>query len=355
MAGEKILIVDDIDINREILMEILKDDYEVIQARNGIEAFEKIMHDARGIDLILLDIMMPEMDGYEVLETLSKSGIIDRIPVLVITAMGANENEVKALEMGAADFITKPFFPTSVLKRVELHLKVKKHTKKLENIADTNIKKVSEIRYGMVEFLANMIEYRNVESGMHIKRTRMLADLLLQKIIVAGVMDSELSGLDIENFSKAVALHDIGKIAVPDRILLKPGKLTPEEYEIIKTHTTFGADMIKRMERISDGGDKEYFETCRQICLYHHENWDGKGYPEGLGEYDIPIVARIMAVVDVYDSLTSQRVYKPAFSHEESVKIMKDLSGLKFDPIIFDLFLANHEKFAKISELEKEN
>ncbi|MDR2192394.1 MAG: response regulator [Endomicrobium sp.] len=349
MSAGKILIVDDIDINREILAEILQNDYEILQAKNGIEAFEKIIHNHESIDLILLDIMMPEMDGYEVLETLNKSGFIDRMPVIVITAMGANENEVKALQMGAADFITKPFFPTSILKRVELHLKLRNHTKNLEKIVDANIKKASEIRDGMVDFLANIIEYRDVESGMHIKRTRIASELLLQNIISAGVMKSELAGVDINNFSKAVAMHDIGKIAIPDKILLKPDKLTSEEFEIMKKHTTFGADMINKIEGIDDSSNKIYLETCRQICLYHHENWDGRGYPEGLQEYDIPIVARIMAVADVYDSLTSKRVYREALPHDESVKIMKELSGSKFDPIILDLFLANNEKFREIA------
>jgi putative two-component system response regulator len=350
MSGEKILIVDDIDVNREILVEILQKNYEVIQAKNGIEAFAKIIHNHEGIDLILLDIMMPEMDGYEVLETLNKSGFIDRMPVIVITAMGANENEVKALEMGAADFITKPFFPTSVLKRVELHHKHRNHTKNLEKIVDANIKKASEIRDGMMDFLANIIEYRDVESGMHIKRTRIASELLLQSIIEAGVMESELAGVDTDNFARAVVMHDIGKIAIPDKILLKPGKLTAEEFEIMKKHTTFGADMIKRLEGINDNSNKSYLETCRQICLYHHENWDGTGYPEGLREYDIPLVARIMAVADVYDSLTSKRIYKTMLSHEEAIKTMKELSGSKFDPIILDLFLANNGKFREILE-----
>jgi putative two-component system response regulator len=344
MAGEKILVVDDIKINREILAEILQNDYQVVQAGDGIEAFEKIINKSDGIDLFLLDFLMPEMDGYVVLETLSKSGIIDTIPVLVITAMGANENEVKALEMGAADFITKPFFPAGVLKRVELHLRLRNNNAKLEKIAGENVKKAESLLDSTLYFFASAVESRNLEAETHVKMTRALAEILFQSAAAAGNMEAEISKLDVRALSVAAALHDIGKISIPEKILLKPDKLSPEEFDTVKKHTVFGAAMTDRLEKINCGAAGAYFETCRDVCLYHHENWDGSGYPEGRREYDIPLCARIAAFADVYDSLVSKKVYRPAVLHEEAVETMKGLSGLKFDPIIMELFLAESEK-----------
>jgi putative two-component system response regulator len=346
MTKDKILIVDDIEVNREILQEILQSDYDCIQAKDGIEAIEKVMHNSADLSLILLDIMMPEMDGYEVLEMLSRSGYINRIPVIIITAAGGNENEVKGLELGAADYITKPFYPSSVLTRVQNLLEVRKHKLYLEKLVNDNIKKVYDMRDSMIDFLASVIEYRDVESGEHVKRTRLMADALLKKVAASGRMNKEIAAINMDTASKAVALHDVGKIGIPDSILLKPGKLTPEEFEIIKTHATIGAEIVEHIDGIKD---TSYLALCRDICLYHHERWDGKGYPRGLSENAIPFAARIMAIVDVYDALTDARVYKPAFPHEKAVEIMSVESGKQFDPVILDVFLQNHEDFRKIS------
>ncbi|MGB2579585.1 putative two-component system response regulator [Elusimicrobium simillimum] len=346
MAKDKILIVDDIEVNREILVEILQKDYELIQAKDGIEAIEKVMHNAHDLSLILLDIMMPEMDGYEVLETLSRSGYTNKIPVIIITASGGNENEVKGLEAGAADYITKPFYPQSVLCRVEAQLELRKHRRHLEKLVNANVKKVVEMRDTMVDFLASIIEYRHVESGAHVKRTRLMAEALLKGVAASGKLDKEMAGVDMETVSKAVALHDVGKIGIPDNILLKPGKLTDEEFEVIKTHTTIGGQIVSQIEGVHD---ESYLKACREICLYHHERWDGKGYPEGKAGADIPLAARVMAVVDVYDALTTERVYKPAFSHEQSVDLITKGSGTQFDPVIVEVFLQNQEAFRKIA------
>ena len=347
MAKEKILIVDDIDVNREILAEILHPRYDILQAKDGIEAIEKVMHNSADLSLILLDIMMPEMDGYEVLETLSRSGYTNRIPVIIITASGGNENEVKGLELGASDYITKPFYPQSVLCRVETQLEIRKHKLHLEKLVNANVKKVFDMRDSMIDFLASVIEYRDVESGAHIKRTKMMAELLLKKIADSGKMDNEIAALDLETVSKAVSLHDVGKIGIPDNILLKPGRLTDEEFEIIKTHTTIGANIVEHIEGIHDTA---YLAVCRDICLYHHERWDGKGYPKGLADNAIPFAARVMAIVDVYDAITTQRVYKPAYSHDKAVEMMSPESGKQFDPVILEVFLRHGEEFRKISE-----
>ncbi|WP_428897689.1 putative two-component system response regulator [Parelusimicrobium proximum] len=351
MAREKILIVDDIDVNREILAEILQKDYNIIQAKDGIEAIEKVMHNAHDLSLILLDIMMPEMDGYEVLETLTRSGYTNKIPVIIITASGGNENEVKGLELGAADYITKPFYPESVLRRVESQLELNKHRKHLEKLVNLNVQKVSDMRDSMLEFLASVIEYRDVESGAHVKRTKLMAETLLKGVSDSHKLDKEMATVDLATVSKAVALHDIGKIGIPDNILLKAGKLTEEEFEQIKKHTTIGSEIIDHIEGVKD---VTYIEACRDICLYHHERWDGTGYPKGLKGDQIPIAARVMAIVDVYDALTTERVYKAAYTHEQAIEIMKKGDGSQFDPVIFEIFLQKQDEFKKIADSYKD-
>jgi putative two-component system response regulator len=346
MSKEKILVVDDIDINREILKEILSDSYEIIEAKNGIEAIEKVTQHKKDLSLILLDIMMPEMDGYETLETLARSGHTNKIPVIIITAAGGNENEVKGLELGAADYITKPFFPESVLRRVESQLELMKHRKHLEKLVSVNISKVLEMRDSLVDFLATIVEYRDGESGSHVKRTRLMMEELFKLMFDSKKMEKEMLKVNKEDISKAAALHDIGKISIPDNILLKPGKLTPEEFEIIKTHSIKGAKLIDGMKGINS---QSYVKACRDIALYHHERWDGKGYPEGLSGADIPLAARAMAVVDVYDALISKRVYKPAFSHEEALKIISEGAGTQFDPTIAEIFVQNGDIFKNLA------
>ncbi|WP_424244109.1 putative two-component system response regulator [Elusimicrobium posterum] len=350
MARDKILIVDDIEVNREILVEILQEDYDLLQAKDGIEAVEKVMHNAHDLSLILLDIMMPEMDGYEVLETLTKSGYTNKIPVIIITASGGNENEVKGLESGAADYITKPFYPQSVRSRVELQLELRKHRQHLEKLVQANVQKVVQMRDSMVDLLASVIEYRDVESGEHVKRTRLMAEALLKGVAESHKLDKEMAMIDMDTVSKAVALHDIGKIGIPDNILLKPGKLTEEEFEIIKTHTTLGSEIISKIDGIKD---QTYLMAARDIAHYHHERWDGKGYPKGLSGTQIPLSARVMSVVDVYDALTTQRVYKPAFPHEKAVEIITQGSGTQFDPVIVEVFLQSQNEFRNVAENPK--
>jgi putative two-component system response regulator len=346
MTKEKILIVDDIDINREILKEILQNNYDIIEAKNGIEAIEKVVHNKNDLSLILLDIMMPEMDGYETLETLARSGYTNKMPVIIITAAGGNENEVKGLELGAADYITKPFFPESVLRRVESQLELIKHRKHLETLVKANIEKIIDMRDSMVDFLATVVEYRDGESGMHVKRTRLMMEELFKLLYESKKMEKEMLKINKEDISKAAALHDIGKISIPDSILLKPGKLTPEEFEIIKTHSVKGAKLIDGMKGINS---QSYVKACRDIALYHHERWDGKGYPEGLSGNNIPLAARAMSVVDVYDALTTKRVYKPAFSHEESLEIISKGAGTQFDPVITEIFVQKGDVFKNIA------
>ena len=336
MLRETILIVDDMELNREILVEILKDEYDTLQAANGYEAIDLVMRNADKLSCVLLDIVMPEMDGIEVLNILQSGGYAERIPIIIITASGGDENEITCLKSGAVDFLSKPFHPEIVKCRVTAQISLKRYRNHMEELVDENVKKVTLVREAMIDVLASVIEYRHCESGQHVKRTRQLAEQLLKNIKLSGKMDNELSGINTALLTKAVPLHDVGKISIPDHILLKPGKLDPEEFEIIKTHTTLGEGIINTLVGIED---EEYLTLSRDICVHHHERWDGKGYPSGLSGKDIPFSARIMAIVDVYDALTSPRVYKPAFSKEEATGILLEGRGSHFDPIICDIFL----------------
>ena len=347
MAKDIILVVDDIDLNREILLEILSDQYDVMQACNGLEAVEMVVGNEDRISLVLLDIMMPEMDGYEVLEILNGSGYLEKIPVIIITASGGDENEIRCLELGAVDFVNKPFNPDIVKCRVNTQVELKKYKNHLEDLVEINVQKVTRVRENMVEFLASVIEYRHVESGQHVKRTRVMVETLLRQIRKSGRMDDELLQVDPQLIAKAVPLHDVGKISTPDHILLKPGKLTNEEFEIIKDHTRVGAALVDGMK---DMEEPEYIRYCREICMHHHERWDGKGYPCGLAGKDIPFSARLMSIVDVYDALINERVYKPAMSPEEALEILRMGAGHQFDPVAVEIFLENHEEFAMVED-----
>ena len=337
-----ILIVDDIELNREILAEILSDQYETRQACNGLEAVEMVLNQAENISLVLLDIMMPEMDGYEVLEILGTSGYLEKIPFIIITASGGDDNEIRCLGMGAVDFVNKPFNPDIVKSRVKAQVELKKHRDHLEELVEFNVQKITRVRENTVEFLASVIEYRHIESGQHVKRTRLMTEILLRYVRESGNMDEELSQVNPRLIVRATPLHDIGKISTPDHILLKPGKLTPEEFEVIKDHTRVGAALVDGLKDIEE---PEYIRYCREICLHHHERWDGKGYPCGLAEKSIPLSARLMSIVDVYDALVNERVYKPAMLPQEALEILRMGAGLQFDPILVDIFLKHHESF----------
>ncbi|MCL2389802.1 MAG: response regulator [Endomicrobia bacterium] len=349
MAKDKILVVDDVVINRNILVEMLKNDYDILEAKNGLEAIEAVKNNARDISLILLDIIMPKMDGFEVIKVLHSLGY-SKIPIIIITSSGGYENEVKGLSLGAVDYINKPFYSQSVLARVNLQIELSKHRLHLEELVEKNIRKFISTRDQLIDFLAFIIEYRNVESALHIKRTRLMAEYLFNKIEQSHKMDQEVFSVNKSAILTAVSLHDIGKIGIPDRILLKHGSLTDEEFSIIKEHVVIGANIIKHLEDIEDN---ELIQACHDICLYHHERWDGKGYPEGRSGKNIPFSARLMTMIDIYDALTSKRAYKNPYSHEEAIGILKK-EKTRFDPAMFDIFIENHEGFNALSKQIKE-
>jgi len=344
MKKEKILIVDDVEINRLILREILSEEYETEEADRGTDAVAMMLSGSFLPSIVLLDIMMPEMDGYEVLEIMKSNVLTQNTPVIFITAADSETNETKGLSMGAVDYISKPFNPEVVKVRVSHHLRLKNYSDSLEIMVEKKVSELTKTKEKMLETMANIIEYRNLESGHHVKRTRGLTKILVDFLYAHPEYGRRITSIEQHLIVKAVPLHDVGKIAIPDSILLKPGSLTREEFEVIKTHTSIGSDIIKLM---LEGDDDQYLKHCYDICRYHHERWDGKGYPDGLKDENIPLSARILAVVDVYDALVSPRVYKPPFSHEEAIEIIAKGPGTQFDPAVTEALMVVHREFER--------
>ncbi|MHB8072538.1 HD-GYP domain-containing protein [Desulfosporosinus fructosivorans] len=343
---QKVLIVDDTPENIYILMEILGDRYDVSVAINGEKAL-KIVAMEPSIDLILLDIMMPEMDGYEVCTKLKANLKTANIPVIFVTALTADENEAIGLELGAVDYITKPFNPALVRARVKNHLEVKNYRDKLEEMVREKTSELMITRDVTIETLGSLAEYRDPETGCHIKRTTHYVRLLAEKLQHHPSFKYFLSEEMIEHLWKSAPLHDVGKVGVPDSILLKPGKLTPEEFTEMQNHAVHGRDVLTDSSlRL---GPNSFLKIAQEMAYTHHEKWDGSGYPQGLKGAEIPVSGRLMAVADVYDALITRRVYKPALSHHQAVDIIRAGRGTAFDPEIVDLFLQFEDDFRRIA------
>lgn len=351
MAKQKkgcLLVVDDVEINRLILREILEDDFEIEEAESGMEAIEKLFSNDCHPSAVLLDIMMPEMNGHEVLQVMKSNESTFAIPVIFITAADAKTNELKGLSAGAVEYIEKPFDPDIVRVRVNNQVELALYRRQLEEQVQIKVEEMLSLRDKILETMASMIEYRNLESGQHVKRTSILTKILVEHLLTKPKFSQTLLEADYKTIIKAVPMHDIGKIGIPDNILLKPGRVTDEEFEVIKTHTTIGSDIIDGI-LITD--DEIYLRHSRDICRYHHERWDGNGYPDKLSGTEIPLSARIVSVVDVYDALTSPRVYKPAFPHEKAMEIIKEGRGTQFDPDIVDALCEIDNQFKDADEL----
>ncbi|MCL1976322.1 MAG: response regulator [Firmicutes bacterium] len=339
-ALTRILVVDDIETNRIILKEILSDTYEIEQAQNGIEAISNLVNSSIKPNLILLDVMMPELDGFGVISFMKADPVLNKIPVIFITA---SNQEIQGLRAGAMDYISKPFEPEIVRLRVANQIELTQYREKLEGLVDQKANELLVTREHFLDTMANLIEYRSLESGQHVKRTRELARLLvLQLLRSGGPYGKELQENAPTALVKAVPLHDIGKIGIPDNILLKPGRLNKEEFQIIESHSIIGGKVIQSLIEV---GEDEYLKHCYNICRYHHERWDGRGYPDKLKGAEIPLSARIVAVVDVYDALVSERCYKKAIPHKDAVSIIKEGSGNQFDPKIVETLLEVEDKF----------
>ena len=331
---QKIMIVDDAEINRQILMAILGDKYEYVQAENGCQAVHMLQHDLT-IDLILLDINMPEMNGFQMLERMNKFHWIDEIPVIMISSEEKRDIIERAYILGAEDYIRRPFDAFIVRRRVQNILNLYANQKRLKQMVSDQIYEKEENNNLMIGILSHVVEFRNSESGEHIIHIRMITELLL-RCLVQKTDQYHLSESDIAIITTASALHDIGKISIPESILNKPGKLTQEEFEIMKTHTTIGADIIRQMFTKSE---KPLLRSAWEICRWHHERYDGGGYPDGLKGEEIPVSAQVVALADVYDALTSERCYKDAYSHEKAIEMILAGQCGAFNPLMLECLL----------------
>ncbi|MCK5516450.1 MAG: two-component system response regulator [Desulfobulbaceae bacterium] len=340
-----VLIVDDVEANIDVLMETLGDDFDVSVAMDGKSALESVAE--QKTDLILLDIMMPGMSGYEVCEKLNKNEETRNIPIIFLTAMTEDQDEAKGLALGAVDYVTKPFVPELVKSRVVNHLTLKMHQDHLEDLVRERTRQLELTQEVTIECMGTLAEYRDPETGGHIKRIQYYVKLLADYLKDHPKFEDFLNGATIDLLFKSAPLHDIGKVGVRDNILLKPGKLTSEEFDKMKKHVVYGRDALAIQEKRL--GKDSFLSLAREIAETHHEKWDGSGYPQGLAGDDIPISGRLMAVADVYDALISKRVYKPPFPHKKAVAIISKGKGQHFDPDIVDAFMELEEEFKKIA------
>lgn len=327
-----VLIVDDSEMNREILREMLKDDYDILEAASGEDGLEAIRQHGELISLVLLDIMMPGINGFEVLSQMSRDGIIDDIPVIMISSEDKQEAVLNAYELGASDYISRPFDIRVVRHRVSniMHLYAKQ--RRLSSLLSQQFYERERESRMLVDIMASSMELRNGESGLHVLHIRNLTEILLERL-VQKTDKYELTGARRSTIAMASTLHDIGKMAIPDAILNKPGRLTAEEFEVMKTHAAIGAQMLENLNQYKDDA---LMQTAKAICHYHHERWDGRGYPEGLRGDQIPIEAQVVSVADVYDALTSERVYKKAIPHEEAMRMIADGECGAFNPLLME-------------------
>ena len=361
-----VLIVDDTPENLTILGETLRPHYRVRAAISGERALHAVTIGTLP-DVILLDVMMPDMDGYQVLQALQADAATRDIPVIFVTAMDSVEGETHGLALGAVDYITKPFNPDIVLARVRTHIELAKARERLHDenawLEREVARRTNEnalIRDLSLSALACLAEVRDIETGHHILRTQSFVELLAHHLAEHPDYRAALAGERLEIIVRSAPLHDIGKVGIPDSILLKPGRLTSAEFEIMKKHPVIGADAITRAmaqaanSRSGDGalpgGAFAFMETAREIALSHHEKWDGSGYPAGLQGRQIPVSARLMALADVFDALSSRRVYKEPLAPEDVTRIIVAERGRHFDPVIVDAFLELRPAFAEVAQ-----
>lgn len=348
---DKVFIVDDIKENIDILVSTLGDQYDLKVATNGETAINLITDDPP--DLILLDVMMPEIDGYEVCRRIKENDKTRLIPVIFLTALSDRESELKGISLGAVDFIVKPYSPEVVRLRVQNQMSLKKYRDNLEAIVDERTEELLLLQSAIIQNMGTLAEFRDPETGEHIKRTQYYVKLLAQYLLDKGDYTDYLSDKVIGFLFISAPLHDIGKIGVKDSILLKPGKLTDDEFEEMKKHTYYGKKVLSKLRK--NVKDDTFLIYAEEMAYSHHEKWDGSGYPNGLVGDAIPLSGRLMALADVFDALISKRVYKEAFSYEKTKEIIVSKSGKHFDPEIVQAFLMLEEKFIDIAEKLKDN
>jgi len=345
---ELIILVDDNPTNLRNGINVLAGKYSVATAPSAEKLFSLLENNKP--DLILLDIDMPEMNGYEAIKILKSKEETKDIPVIFLTGKTESDDELEGLSLGAIDYITKPFQPPLLLKRIEVHLLVKKQTAELKNFND-NLQKmveektqnVLELQDSLLKTIAEMVEYRDDITGDHIERTQRGVEILLEEIEKSGLYPENTEGWDTNLLLQSCQLHDVGKISIGDNILKKPGRLNDDEFEEIKKHAVIGEEIIKKIEAMTKEND--FLKYAKIFAGSHHEKWDGTGYPRRLKGTEIPLLGRIMAIADVYDALISVRPYKESFPHEKAVAIIIEGSGKQFDPLLVDVFTRIAEKF----------
>lgn len=356
----RVLVVDDAETNRELLKAILEDDYKVEMAEDGESALELMENHADEVAAILLDLQMPKMSGFGVIDAMKKNDWMGKIPVLIISSERSVDVENQCFQLGVSDFIHKPFEPSLVKNRVrntvdlfayknKLEDKVEAQTQKLrrqnERLAD-QAEKLKETNDRIIEILGTVVECRNLESGEHVKRVKGFTRVLAYQIM-KDYPEYELDEEKVEMISAASALHDVGKIAIPDAVLLKPGRFTDEEFELMKTHTIKGCELLDQIKGI---WEDEYQKTSYEICRHHHERYDGRGYPDKISGDDIPISAQIVSVADVYDALVCERVYKAAYPKDQAFQMILNGECGTFSPKLMEAFKKVKEEFEKLAD-----
>jgi len=356
MSAERktIFIVDDDLTNLTIGADALSESYDVFTLNSGKLLLTRL--EKRIPDLILLDVEMPEMNGYDVIKLIKGKRETHNIPVIFLTSKNDSESELNGFSLGAIDYIIKPFSPPLLRKRIEVHLLVASQKQELINFNDnllamveTKTRTVIELQNTILKTMSELVERRDDITGGHIERTQSYMRVLLNAILDDGLYAEEASSWSLSLVLQSTLLHDVGKIAIKDSILLKPDKLTDDEFEKIKEHTTFGEEVISKIQQ--DTAEQTFLEYAKILAGTHHEKWDGSGYPRGLKGEEIPILGRAMAIVDVYDALVSDRPYKKAFTHEKAVAIISEGKEKHFDPSLVDLFLGISDAFKEIAAL----
>lgn len=355
MDKKQILIVDDEELNRVVLIGLFDEEYEILEAGNGEEAVEKIENNSN-IALILLDVVMPVKDGFWVLEYMKNHDLIENIPIILITAETILDTEDQAYAYGVADVIHKPFYPHIVRRRakniIELYQNkyhMEERLKEQEKEIRAQEKKLREGNEFMIEALSSVVEFRSLETGDHVRRVKYFTRIML-KYLMTYFPKYGLTPTQVDEIARASALHDIGKIGIPDAILFKPARLTTEEFEIMKTHTTIGCEVL---EKFHTHQSEEFYRYCYEICRYHHERWDGNGYPDHLVGEDIPISAHVVAIADVYDALVSPRVYKSPYANNTAYDMILNGECGQFSPDVLECFKLAKEDFFNIVEVIK--
>lgn len=356
--SQTVLVVDDSRVIRKILCSTLAEDFNLLEASNGVEAIDLIQQHRGILSAVLLDLVMPDLDGFQVLSFLKQAGYLESLPVLMITADDSADTISLAFDMGASEVIQKPFNQNIVKRRVKNLTDLFTQKKRLQEIVFRQVSeleaqelKLKENSNVMIDSLSTVIEYRSLESGQHIRRIRGFTKILLD-FIAENIPGRRFTPEQIDMISRASAMHDIGKIAIPDSVLLKPGPLTPEEFDVMKTHTTKGCEILYRFNGIND---QEYLSCCHDICLYHHERWDGSGYPDHLVGDNIPIAAQVVSVADVFDALTHKRVYKESYSLDKAIDMILGGKCGPLSPVLLECFRRTLPEFIHLAETYRDD